>query len=221
MFWLFADTVQVTAGGTTIGLQYNPPDDYGCHQREPSTGASASSSRSRPSPACRSGENHQGGRGGGAGKGSTEYSRFCFDRVLADRARRTMDPERLAVMKAQYLDAGVNHSPVCGSHWTPGQKEDEATDTLQFRVGHLTFTILPRSTNNIYQLLGKVLREEYRAKREEAAGVEPDIRAYLPPGRYDERLPVLSTYLGHRGPVSTYWYYADSRVIPMPAPSCA
>jgi hypothetical protein len=104
-----------------------------------------------------------------------------------------MDPERLAVMKARYLDAGVNHSPVCGSHWTPGQKEDEATDTLQFRVGHLTFTILPRSTNSIYQLLGKVLREEYRAKREEAAGLEPDIRAYLPPGRYDERLPVLST----------------------------
>jgi integrase/recombinase XerD len=35
------------------------------------------------------------------------------------------------------------------------------------------------------------------------------------------RLPVLSTYLGHINPASTYWYYSDSRVIPMPAPSRA
>ena len=32
------------------------------------------------------------------------------------------------------------------------------------------------------------------------------------------RLPVLSTYLGHRDPRSTYWYYSDSRVIPILAP---
>jgi len=35
------------------------------------------------------------------------------------------------------------------------------------------------------------------------------------------RLPMLSTYLGHVNPAGTYWYYSDSRVIPMPAPSCA
>jgi integrase/recombinase XerD len=35
------------------------------------------------------------------------------------------------------------------------------------------------------------------------------------------RLPLLSTYLGHIDPASTFWYYSDSRVIPMPAPSCA
>ena len=35
------------------------------------------------------------------------------------------------------------------------------------------------------------------------------------------KLPLLSTYLGHIDPISTYWYYSDSRVIPMPAPSCA
>ena len=32
-------------------------------------------------------------------------------------------------------------------------------------------------------------------------------------------LPVLSTYLGHVEPKNTYWYYSDSRVIPIPAPS--
>ena len=35
------------------------------------------------------------------------------------------------------------------------------------------------------------------------------------------KIPSLSTYLGHREPASTYWYYSDSRVIPMPARSCA
>jgi len=33
-------------------------------------------------------------------------------------------------------------------------------------------------------------------------------------------LTLLSTWLGHVHPANTYWYYSDSRVIPMPAPSC-
>jgi integrase len=37
----------------------------------------------------------------------------------------------------------------------------------------------------------------------------------------DARLPSLSTWMGHATPASTYWYYSDSRVIPMPAPSRA
>jgi integrase len=31
------------------------------------------------------------------------------------------------------------------------------------------------------------------------------------------RLPLLSTWLGHADPSGTYWYYSDSRVIPIPA----
>ncbi len=31
-------------------------------------------------------------------------------------------------------------------------------------------------------------------------------------------LPLLSTYMGHVDPKSTYWYYSDSRVIPIPVP---
>jgi integrase len=34
----------------------------------------------------------------------------------------------------------------------------------------------------------------------------------------DARLPLLSAYLGHASPAHTYWYYSDSRVIPIPAP---
>jgi len=32
------------------------------------------------------------------------------------------------------------------------------------------------------------------------------------------QLPLLSTYMGHARPENTYWYYSDSRVIPIPAP---
>jgi integrase len=35
------------------------------------------------------------------------------------------------------------------------------------------------------------------------------------------RLPLLSAYLGHTDPRHTYWYYSDSRVIPMLAPARA
>ena len=34
----------------------------------------------------------------------------------------------------------------------------------------------------------------------------------------DERIAVLATHLGHITPSNTYWYYSDSRVIPIPAP---
>ncbi len=34
----------------------------------------------------------------------------------------------------------------------------------------------------------------------------------------DERIGALSTYLGHVAPADTYWYYSDSRVIPIPVP---
>ena len=35
------------------------------------------------------------------------------------------------------------------------------------------------------------------------------------------KLPLLSTYLGHVAPSTTYWYYSDTRVIPIPAAFCA
>jgi integrase/recombinase XerD len=44
---------------------------------------------------------------------------------------------------------------------------------------------------------------------------------YRDGGDVAARLPLLSTFLGHTDPKNTYWYYSDSRVIPMPAPSCA
>jgi len=36
-------------------------------------------------------------------------------------------------------------------------------------------------------------------------------------GDIASRMPLLSAYLGHASPEHTYWYYSDSRVIPIPA----
>jgi integrase/recombinase XerD len=38
---------------------------------------------------------------------------------------------------------------------------------------------------------------------------------YRDGGDVAARMPLLSAYLGHARPSSTYWYYSDSRVIPM------
>jgi integrase/recombinase XerD len=35
------------------------------------------------------------------------------------------------------------------------------------------------------------------------------------------RMPLLSAFMGHAGPASMFYYYSDSRVIPIPAPSRA
>jgi hypothetical protein len=212
LFWLFADTVEVIVGGRIIGFQYNPPDDYGCPTHEPRqrcfrefveiatiTGLSVESktikSSSKSSDAgstdgAAAGKSDDGGGSKGGSTKSTEYSRFCFDPVLEARGKRAMDRERLKVLLARYVD-NFRPSPICGTHWTPGKKDDEATDTLQFNVGPMTFKILTRSTNSIYQFLGKILKEEIRAKLE-PPGAELAIRG-LPPGREDERLPVMWT----------------------------
>jgi hypothetical protein len=216
LFWLFADTVEVIVGPRVIGFQYNPPDDYGCPEREPKhrcfrefieiatiTGLSVEAktikSGGGASKGSDGGATDGAGGEGGAKSGSkggsgpkTEYSRFCFDPVLAERGRRAMEPERLRIIRAEYMDP-FKPSPVCGSPWSPGQADDEATDTLQFHVGPLTFKVLTRSTNSIYQFLGKILKEEVRARQEAATGAQAEIHAYLPPGREDERLPILST----------------------------
>src|SRR5262249_45118561 len=135
LFWLFADTIELTVGGTIVGFQYNPPDDYGFPPREPRrrclrefveiatiTGLSVEAKTVRPSEGGgKSGSGgkssdsgavtdgaaaakDEGGKGSGSGKSSSgggerrEYSRFCFDPVLAERGKRAMDPARLAIL---------------------------------------------------------------------------------------------------------------------------
>jgi hypothetical protein len=218
LFWLFADAIEIEFNHHVVGYQFDPPYDYGCPPQDPKqrcfrefmeiaviTGLTVEATTVTPGGGKGGGGGGKGGGGGGGGdsgggKGKTEYSRFCFDPVLAERGMKAMNPARLQLVDAKYLDHGYKRSPVCGSDWHPGKEEAEQADTLQFQVGPLTFKIVTRSTYSIYQFLGKLLRQA-REVHEQAAGQriephegadgQPESRPNLP--RLDEMVPVLST----------------------------
>src|SRR5262249_13331815 len=187
LFWLFIDSFAVTIGDRVIGFQYNPPEDYGCPVREPKqrcfrefieiatlTGLSVEAKVVRGSR----GKSADGEAGGADSSVAREYSRFCFAPDFAERAQRAMARDRLQIVQAKYIDEFLP-APVCESAWTPGQADDE-TDTKQFAAGPLVFKARMRSTNGIYQFLGKVLNEQIRASQP-SPDKNSEIRAYLPP----------------------------------------
>jgi uncharacterized membrane protein YgcG len=228
LFWLFADSIEIDTGHGrhVIGYQFDPPYDYGCPPEDPRKrcfrefmeiavitgltveattvtaggGGKGGGKGGAKSDGKSDGSGGGGGGGGGGGKDKTEYSRFCFDQVLAERGMKAMNPERLQLVVAKYLDREYKRSPNCGDPWSPGKEKSEQADTLQFQVGPLTFKIVTRSTYSIYQFLGKLLKQA-REANEQAAGqrTEPGEGANeqaephpnLP--RPDEVVPKLST----------------------------
>jgi hypothetical protein len=188
LFWLFADTVEMIHGPQAIGFHYAPPDDYGCAQED------------RPKLRCFREWAEIFVVTGITVEAKTirikiddkitnkEYSRFCFDPILAEEGRRAMGPDRLRIIEERYLDTDLKPSPRCGQPgWNPdpGARGEEQADTLIFHFGPDTFKILMRSTNSIYQFLGQLLRQQ---------------RDHIPPaeGVYIPRLeesepPTLST----------------------------
>jgi hypothetical protein len=214
LFWLFADSIEVEFGHHVIGYQFDPPYDYGCPLEDPKkrcfrefmeiaviTGLTVEATTVTPG----GGKGGGGSGGGGAdssggAKGKTEYSRFCFDPVLAERGMKAMDPQRLQLVLAKYVDRDYKRSPVCGSTWNPGKEDSAQADTLQFHVGPLTFKIVTRSTYSIYQFLGKLLKQareanEQRPRPESAAGEGMPERTESHPNlpRPNEMVPSLST----------------------------
>ncbi len=198
LFWLFADSIEIEFGHHVIGYQFDPPYDYGCPPQDPKkrcfrefmeiaviTGLTVEATTKSVE---------------GGGKGKTEYSRFCFDPVLAERGMKAMNPERLELVISKYVDRDYKRSPTCGSDWHPGKEEGEQADTLHFQVGPLTFKIVTRSTYSIYQFLGKLLKQareanEHAARQEIRANDGTDERPETLPNlpRDDEIVPVLST----------------------------
>jgi hypothetical protein len=195
LFWLFADAIEIELNHHVVGYQFDPPYDYGCPPQDQKqrcfrefmeiaviTGLTVEATTVAPK--------------GGGKPGGTEFSRFCFDPVLADRGMKAMNPERLQLVDAKYVDHGYKRSPVCGSDWHPGKEGAEQADTLQFLVGPLTFKIVTRSTYSIYQFLGKLLTQarqanEQRTEAREGAEELPESHPNLP--REDEMMPILST----------------------------
>ncbi len=81
---------------------------------------------------------------------------------------------------------------------------DRAFAQLTTALGLRTAACHPRTHDLRHSFTVRQLIEWHRA------GADPHAR-----------MPVLSAYLGHVSPAGTYWYYSDSRVIPIPAPLSA
>jgi len=108
--------------------------------------------------------------------------------VLADQTKRAMDPARRRTVD-RYLDRPLTLSPSCGAPgWNPGAKGELTADTLTLRFGPYTFKILTRSTNSIYQFLGRLLRQQ-------RDHIPPSENAYLA-GPEEVEPPTLSTQPG-------------------------
>jgi hypothetical protein len=194
LFWLFTDSVEVTAQGQTLGTRYYPPEDYGCSPRDLkrrcfrhfvliaiAAGVTVEEQTLQKTP----------GSGGGGGKPqSAIFARFCFNPVLAERARSAMGEALYREVTTKYVDLPLKFfSPRCGSAWDPLQDaEKPQPDTFNFNVGPINFKIVPRSAYGVFEFIGALIRMQ-RDHRIPAATV------YIPPERADEeqRLPLLQT----------------------------
>src|SRR6202040_226268 len=110
LFWLFADAIEIEINHHVIGYQFDPPYDYGCPPQDQkqrcfrefmeiavitgltveattvtSGGGGGKGGGGKGGGGGSSSSDSSGGGGGGGSKDKTEYSRFCFDPVLAER----------------------------------------------------------------------------------------------------------------------------------------
>jgi hypothetical protein len=213
LFWLFTDTVELIKP-RKIGFHYDPPNDYGCAREDPKqrcfrewveiaviTGLTVEAKTIQRKVDDKI--------------TTKEYSRFCFDRVLAEQGKRAMDPARLYILKTRYLATGLRRSPQCNEPWSPGARgREEESDTLFFYFGPYTFRILTRSTNSIYQFLGQLLRQQrdhippaqdpYIPPLEEAGPPTLSTRPYNP-----ELLTIVPEQPGVRCFAHTYFFDGD------------
>ncbi len=195
LFWLFTDTVEIQAGGRTIGMRYDPPVDYGC---DPSalkrlcfadfmlvaTGAGLTVEELTLASAGGAAKGASGG-GGGAKSETTIFARFCFDPVLGKRAQARMGQSQLRIVKAFNISLA---GPKCGSRWDPvAQAKKPQPDTLNFDVGPYHFKISPRSAYGVFEFLGKLIKMQ-RDHPDQSA------KAFVPSNRPEILgLPNLST----------------------------
>jgi uncharacterized membrane protein YgcG len=205
LFWLFTDTVELKAGPRTIGMRFDPPNDYGCDRTDPrhlcfpdfiriATAAGLTVEELTQTSSGGGGAKGGGGSGGkdssggggssGGGKGETTiFARFCFDPVLARRAQNDMGEQWQAMKRA--FDVSLA-GPKCGSNWDPVKEAQKPqVDTLNFNVGPYQFKITPRSAYGVFEFLGTLMKMQ-RQQQE-----EPLPTAFIPTARSDLLQPIL------------------------------
>jgi len=212
LFWLFTDSVEITSRGKTYGYRYEPPNDYGCPQGEPrgrcfidfvqlATASGLTVEEKTLQKASSGAEKSGGGSGQGGGKATTTvFPRFCFSRVLALRAQRSMPREILAQFETDLDVPGATLTPQCGGAWNPLSTANvPQADTFSFHVGQVSFKITPRSAYGVFEFLGAVMK----AEREHlvplpSAFIPPRRDPTGPPGRDVTGPPTLSTATDQR-----------------------
>jgi hypothetical protein len=187
LFWLFTQSVEVDRGVPyPLLFSYRPPADYGCPYHDLKkrcfeefiliamyaglTIEQRSVQRSSGGNRGGGGNRNAGGgnrqdttNSGGGNKGpeTTSFFRFCFDRLLAERAQNEMGPE-FTREALHYIDFPITPSvlkPQCGSDWDPRDEENKPQkDTFEFFVGPARFRIKPRSAYGIFEFLGILIK---------------------------------------------------------------
>ena len=169
LFWLFVESIRETVMGRTVEFLNDPEEPNSCQR----TREGERCFRHLIDVAIASGLTVESRvEAGAAGtKGQKVYARLCFDRVLAQRARRDYDPE---IFKFLLAAPESGHHPRCKADPWPHQSatakkgadgkgaDADVTDTLTFnlagtRLGTASYEIIPRSTFGIYQFLGRIL----------------------------------------------------------------
>src|ERR1700693_5546730 len=128
LFWLFTDSVRETVAGHTF--EYRNRASRPCetalgHERclDDLVDVAVGSGLTVETQAM--------GAGGGRGARAV-HARFCFDQVLAERARKEYSED----IQAKLLGTIAGHRPRCGTWQQTGKKENPSgeTDTLTFDV---------------------------------------------------------------------------------------
>jgi len=204
LYWLFADSVEVTAYGHTVGMRYDPPNDYGCDPQAlkqlcfadfitVATGAGLtveeltleSASSAGKAGGAASGKDSSSDSGGKSG--ATIFAHFCFDPVLGAQAQKRMDARHIEIVKAFNLKLA---GPICGSpSWNPvAEAKKPQADTMNFSVGPYKFKISPRSAYGVFEFLGTLIKMQRDHPQQLPT-------AFIPQNRIDEitQLPQLYT----------------------------
>ena len=187
-FGCLQNSVVVQNGKKVLGYAYNPPYSFGCAPGD----AKHRCFREWAEIATVSGLSVEQ-------QSSTEkkqvFYRLCFDTFLAQQGQSAMQqvtPARMQQLIGKYIDRGLALSPQCGDPWEK-VPEDRGADTLNFTVGPNLFKIVPRSAYAIFQLLGKILKDQENH----------DNDAPLPPGiSAEDAAPILTTVLGDQNLVT-------------------
>jgi hypothetical protein len=193
LFWLFTDAAEIKIDDHRYGFRYDPPNDFGCFEKNVPTLLKDVCFSDLVRVATVSGltveaQTQQKSSTGGK-PATTVYTQFCFNQVQQQRAERAMRlPERIPPKDIPPEDIPawetlkklhsspllyMTHKPTCGEAWKV--QSEPQSDTFSFPRdphAHVTFTITPRSAYGVFIFLGSVMKWEWERMKWESGQIE-------------------------------------------------